>query len=142
MTGPRILAIESSCDETGVAIVVGGRRIEANQVATQVALHAATGGIVPEVAARPDELDTPLLDPREPRDYQREALRRWRAAERRGTVVLPTGAGKTLVAIMAINDVRAGACIVAPTRALVTQWFAQLADAFGAERVGAWYGDE
>ena len=52
MTAPRILAIESSCDETGVAVVVGGRRIEANQVATQVALHAATGGIVPEVAAR------------------------------------------------------------------------------------------
>jgi N6-L-threonylcarbamoyladenine synthase len=52
MKGPRILAIESSCDETGVAIVVGGRRIEANQVASQVALHAATGGIVPEVAAR------------------------------------------------------------------------------------------
>jgi tRNA N6-adenosine threonylcarbamoyltransferase len=52
MSGPRILAIESSCDETGVAVVVGGRRIETNQVATQVALHAATGGIVPEVAAR------------------------------------------------------------------------------------------
>ena len=52
MSSPRILAIESSCDETGVAVVVGGRRIEANQVATQVALHAATGGIVPEVAAR------------------------------------------------------------------------------------------
>ena len=52
MTAPRILAIESSCDETGVAVVVGGRRIEANQVASQVALHAATGGIVPEVAAR------------------------------------------------------------------------------------------
>jgi N6-L-threonylcarbamoyladenine synthase len=52
MSPPRILAIESSCDETGVAVVVGGRRIEANEVATQVALHAATGGIVPEVAAR------------------------------------------------------------------------------------------
>ena len=53
MSSPvRILAIESSCDETGVAVVVGGRRIEANQVASQVALHAATGGIVPEVAAR------------------------------------------------------------------------------------------
>ncbi|CAN5763523.1 tRNA (adenosine(37)-N6)-threonylcarbamoyltransferase complex transferase subunit TsaD [soil metagenome] len=52
MSGPRILAIESSCDETGVAVVVDGRRIEANQVASQVALHASTGGIVPEVAAR------------------------------------------------------------------------------------------
>jgi len=52
MSGPRILAIETSCDETGVAVVDGGRRIAANVVASQVALHAVTGGIVPEVAAR------------------------------------------------------------------------------------------
>jgi N6-L-threonylcarbamoyladenine synthase len=52
MSGPRILAIETSCDETGIAVVAGGRRIEANVVASQVAVHAATGGIVPEVAAR------------------------------------------------------------------------------------------
>jgi len=47
-----ILAIESSCDETGVAIVEDGRRIHSNVVASQVAMHAASGGIVPEVAAR------------------------------------------------------------------------------------------
>ena len=52
MSSARVLAIETSCDETGVALVRGGRRIEANQVATQIALHAETGGIVPEVAAR------------------------------------------------------------------------------------------
>ena len=52
MSGPRVLAIETSCDETGVAVVSGGRRIESNVVASQVAMHAATGGIVPEVAAR------------------------------------------------------------------------------------------
>jgi tRNA N6-adenosine threonylcarbamoyltransferase len=52
VSAPVILAIESSCDETGVAVVVGGRRIRANAVASQVAVHAATGGIVPEVAAR------------------------------------------------------------------------------------------
>ena len=52
MASARILAIETSCDETGVAIVEGGRRVLANQLATQIALHAATGGIVPEVAAR------------------------------------------------------------------------------------------
>ena len=52
MSGPLVLAIESSCDETGLAIIEGGRRIHANVVASQVALHAATGGIVPEVAAR------------------------------------------------------------------------------------------
>jgi N6-L-threonylcarbamoyladenine synthase len=52
MSGPLLLAIESSCDETGIAIVEGGRAIHANVVASQVALHAPTGGIVPEVAAR------------------------------------------------------------------------------------------
>ena len=52
MSGPLLLAIESSCDETGIALVEGGRRIQANVVASQVALHAPAGGIVPEVAAR------------------------------------------------------------------------------------------
>ncbi len=47
----RILAIETSCDETGVAVVEDGRRIRSNVVASQTA-HQATGGIVPEVAAR------------------------------------------------------------------------------------------
>ena len=102
----------------------------------------AAGHGVPEHGGRPDELEAPLLDPRTPREYQREAVERWRAAGARGTVVLPTGAGKTLVALLAIEELRSGACVVAPTRALVAQWFTQLADAFGAERVGAWYGDE
>jgi N6-L-threonylcarbamoyladenine synthase len=52
VSAPLVLAFESSCDETGIALVEGGRRIHANVVASQVALHAATGGIVPEVAAR------------------------------------------------------------------------------------------
>jgi N6-L-threonylcarbamoyladenine synthase len=47
-----ILAVESSCDETGIAIVEDGRRIHSNVVASQVAMHAASGGIVPEIAAR------------------------------------------------------------------------------------------
>jgi N6-L-threonylcarbamoyladenine synthase len=47
----RILAIETSCDETGVAVIDDGRRIVSNIVASQLA-HVDTGGIVPEVAAR------------------------------------------------------------------------------------------
>jgi N6-L-threonylcarbamoyladenine synthase len=47
-----LLAVESTCDETGVALLDGPRRIVAQAVASQVALHAATGGIVPELAAR------------------------------------------------------------------------------------------
>jgi N6-L-threonylcarbamoyladenine synthase len=52
VSDPLVLAVESSCDETGIAVVEGGTRIHANVVASQVALHAPTGGIVPEVAAR------------------------------------------------------------------------------------------
>src|SRR5919197_2375679 len=47
----RILSVETSCDETGVAVVDDGRRIVSNVVASQLA-HQDTGGIVPEVAAR------------------------------------------------------------------------------------------
>jgi N6-L-threonylcarbamoyladenine synthase len=50
--GGLILAVETSCDETGIALVEGGRKIHSNVVASQVAMHAAAGGIVPEVAAR------------------------------------------------------------------------------------------
>ncbi|HEV8696450.1 MAG TPA: tRNA (adenosine(37)-N6)-threonylcarbamoyltransferase complex transferase subunit TsaD [Candidatus Limnocylindrales bacterium] len=52
MSGPLLLSVESSCDETGIALIEGGRRIVSNVVASQVALHAPTGGIVPELAAR------------------------------------------------------------------------------------------
>ena len=52
VSGSLVLAIESSCDETGIALIEDGRTIHANVVASQVALHAASGGIVPEVAAR------------------------------------------------------------------------------------------
>ena len=47
----RILGVETSCDETAVAIVEDGRRIRSNVIGTQL-VHQATGGIIPEVAAR------------------------------------------------------------------------------------------
>ena len=46
------LGIETSCDETAVGVVADGRRILANVVASQAAVHARYGGIVPEVASR------------------------------------------------------------------------------------------
>jgi N6-L-threonylcarbamoyladenine synthase len=48
----RILGIESSCDETGAAIVEDGRTILANVVASQASIHERYGGVVPEVASR------------------------------------------------------------------------------------------
>ncbi len=47
-----ILGIETSCDETAVGIVEDGRRLRANVIASQSALHAAHGGVVPELASR------------------------------------------------------------------------------------------
>lgn len=49
---PRILGIETSCDETAAAIVEDGRRLLANVIASQAALHNRYGGVVPEVASR------------------------------------------------------------------------------------------
>jgi N6-L-threonylcarbamoyladenine synthase len=48
----RILAIETSCDETAVAIVDDGRKIQANLLSSQAHLHDRFGGVVPEIASR------------------------------------------------------------------------------------------
>lgn len=48
----KILAIESSCDETSVAIVEDGRKIITNQIYSQIEIHKKFGGVVPEIASR------------------------------------------------------------------------------------------
>lgn len=48
----KILAIESSCDETAAAVVVNGREILSNIIASQIDIHTKFGGVVPEVASR------------------------------------------------------------------------------------------
>ena len=48
----KILAFESSCDETAVAVVEDGRRILSDAIASQADLHALYGGVVPEIASR------------------------------------------------------------------------------------------
>ncbi len=49
---PLVLAIETSCDETAVAVVDDGGRVRSSVVATQIERHAPFGGVVPEVASR------------------------------------------------------------------------------------------
>lgn len=68
---------------------------------------------------------------REPRPYQNEALAAWRERGFRGVVVLPTGAGKTLVAHMAIHDRARSTLVVTPTLDLVRQWHVGLETTFG-----------
>ncbi|MDN5347100.1 MAG: tRNA N6-adenosine threonylcarbamoyltransferase [Clostridia bacterium] len=53
MTGDcALLAIETSCDETAAAVVVNGREVRSNVIASQVAAHRRFGGVVPEIASR------------------------------------------------------------------------------------------
>ncbi|MBR6430656.1 MAG: tRNA (adenosine(37)-N6)-threonylcarbamoyltransferase complex transferase subunit TsaD [Oscillospiraceae bacterium] len=47
-----ILGIESSCDETAVAVVEDGRRVLSDEISSQVDIHAVYGGVVPEIASR------------------------------------------------------------------------------------------
>src|SRR5688572_7503567 len=70
---------------------------------------------------------------REARPFQEEALAAWRRARHRGVVVLPTGAGKSHVAVMAIRDRKRSALVVAPTLDLVRQWASLLRATFGCE---------
>lgn len=74
------------------------------------------------------------------RPYQEEALRSWLRGKR-GVVVMPTGAGKTYVAIEAIAALGEAALVVVPTVELVKQWERKLVEYFPG-RVGVWYGDE
>lgn len=69
------------------------------------------------------------------RSYQREALQRWEQAQRRGIVALPTGAGKTRVAIAAILTTGLPALVLCPTRVLLRGWLRELIALLG-EPVG------
>ena len=60
------------------------------------------------------------------RSYQQDALTGWELARRRGIVVLPTGAGKTRVALAAMARVGRAAIVLVPTRVLLEQWRAEL----------------
>lgn len=89
-------------------------------------------GVALEDRARKDEgLATGALVHREPRPFQREAIEAWNKARGRGVVVLPTGAGKTHVAVMAVDDKRRSTLVLAPTLDLVRQWYDLLRATFG-----------
>ncbi|MFQ5859360.1 MAG: DEAD/DEAH box helicase [Anaerolineae bacterium] len=82
-----------------------------------------------------------LYDNREPHPYQAEALQAWLAADRWGSVVLPTGAGKTFLALRAIAHSAVSTLVVVPTLDLLHQWYARLENAFEMP-IGVWYGQE
>jgi len=72
----------------------------------------------------------------EPYPHQREALAAWKLAGRQGVVVLPTAAGKTYLAQMAMQATPRSTLIVVPTLDLMHQWYAHLVAAFPDAEVG------
>jgi superfamily II DNA or RNA helicase len=94
-----------------------------------------------DTVPRWQRLDLDFHDERQPHDYQLESLAAWEEAGGRGSIVLPTGAGKTYVAIHAIQRINRSALVVAPTIDLLHQWYARLVNVFATE-VGVYYGGE
>ena len=70
------------------------------------------------------------------RPYQLQALACWNALSRRGVVVLPTGAGKTRVALAAIAETGLPTAVLCPTKVLAAAWVDELARHFPDERIG------
>jgi superfamily II DNA or RNA helicase len=99
----------------------------------QVTLHDSLGDDITDAARNyPDIALTPTLQI-EPRDYQQAALDAWRTHDRQGTVILPTGSGKTFLGLQAIADAGVSALVVTPTIDLMNQWHATLTNAFGEQ---------
>ena len=114
----------------------GGRYRAAAQHYRAVLTHLIRSGAQVDDRARAYEgLELTTRFEREPFPHQREAIDAWEAARRRGVVVLPTGAGKSYVAEMAIRRVQRSTLVIVPTLDLVAQWARNLEQAFG-ETVG------
>lgn len=69
----------------------------------------------------------------EPRPYQQEAIAAWQRGGRRGVIILPTGAGKSFVAQMAIEMIGRSTLVIVPTLDLMNQWYDLLLSCFLAE---------
>ena len=67
------------------------------------------------------------------RSYQESALDRWQRNENKGVLVLPTAAGKTYIALKAIDVLRVQALIVVPTLDLIDQWRSRIKECLGVE---------
>jgi N6-L-threonylcarbamoyladenine synthase len=91
----KILAIETSCDETAAAVVADGWKMLSNQIASQVEIHARYGGIVPEVASRQHLLSViPIL-----KQAMTEAGVGWEELSAIAVTIGPGLAGSLLVGV-------------------------------------------
>lgn len=94
-----ILGIETSCDETAAAIVENGQKVLSNVVASSVDLHAAYGGVVPEIAARSHiESIIPVIQ-----EALKDAKTDWNQIDAIGVTYGPGLLGSLLIGVMTAN---------------------------------------
>ncbi len=105
-------------------------RAPAYRYAELVLALRALGIECSDEARRYEKLTAPLRAVRAARPFQKEALAALKAGRGRGVVVLPTGSGKSHLAIMAIDHYRRSTLVVAPTLDLVRQWYDLLRTSF------------
>ncbi|WP_277552521.1 DEAD/DEAH box helicase family protein [Halobaculum limi] len=115
-----------SDDRSGV-----GRAPAYRYAAVRDALHDQGVGVVDDVLSLPNL--SPLTSPYTLRDYQREALDAWVDNDRRGVLELPTGSGKTIIALSAIAEAGTPTLVVVPTVDLLDQWQRELETAFDCQ---------
>jgi superfamily II DNA or RNA helicase len=96
---------------------------------------------IQDTVPRWQHLDYTLYDKRQAHDYQTDALTAWQKAGMRGSIVLPTGSGKSCVAVRAIHHVNRSAVVVVPTLDLVHQLYRLLSHSMRTE-IGVYYGGE
>jgi superfamily II DNA or RNA helicase len=111
-------------------------RIPANQYRRLVLALRAEGIELNDKAKGFEEIELVPSTQMEPYPHQREALDAWTQAGRSGVVVLPTAAGKTYLAQLAIQSTQRTTLIMVPTLDLMHQWYAQLEAAFPDVEVG------
>jgi len=111
---------------------VGCYRIKAIHYSDVLAYLKESG-----IACRDEVPNLPPLEPLKSsvqlRSYQEEALNKWRLACMRGVLVLPTAAGKTFIALKAIDLLKSQTLIVVPTLDLIDQWRRRVMECLGVE---------
>ena len=112
---------------------VGCHRAKASDYAKLIMEHVRRGLKYNDQARAYLQISDGLIASRTPRDYQRAALNAWMQNRSQGVIVLPTGAGKTQVALMAMDSVRRSCLVVVPTLDLVRQWRRRISEDFGCE---------
>ncbi len=112
---------------------VGRWRAQAHRYRDVVEAFQVQDAKIKNVTPRYNRLKLNFNREHEPHPHQAEAFDAWRINERRGVVVLPTGSGKSLLALMAIAEINRSTLIVAPTIDLMNQWYDLLKDAFACD---------